>query len=119
MIWHETILNTQFYKELQAALQLEIHHRPEGAADRETTERMRRLTTMKRLYLAIFSAEPKERKEMRVVRQMNTPLAPVGTYVIFIALLDQKKCRLSVRREMTIDSIKYKLQARVGIPPSG
>ena len=38
-IWHAAILDTQFYASLQEALGVVIHHRPEGASDKEAAQR--------------------------------------------------------------------------------
>jgi|TARA_R110002060_G_scaffold27509_8_gene37363 hypothetical protein len=45
-IWHAAILDTQFYASLQEALGVVIHHRPEGASDKEAAQRTKRLSVM-------------------------------------------------------------------------
>ncbi|CAG8951420.1 hypothetical protein HYFRA_00007335 [Hymenoscyphus fraxineus] len=34
-VWHQLILNTQVYEELQTRIGLKLHHRPSGASDAE------------------------------------------------------------------------------------
>ena len=70
-IWHAAILDTQFYASLQEALGVVIHHRPEGASDKEAAQRTKRLSVMEGIYKTFFSTNPLERRP---------PTPPAGSF---------------------------------------
>ncbi|PVH69666.1 hypothetical protein DL98DRAFT_522053 [Cadophora sp. DSE1049] len=61
-LWHAAILDTQFYASLQEALGVVIHHRPEGASDKEAEQRAKRLSVMEGIYKTFFSTSPLEHR---------------------------------------------------------
>ncbi|KAF4609616.1 hypothetical protein G7Y89_g15840 [Cudoniella acicularis] len=59
-LWHEAILDTCFYTELQKELGCILHRRPEGASDGEAEARKLRLASMEALYAVYFNSRPHE-----------------------------------------------------------
>ena len=70
-LWHAAILDAQFYASLQEALGVIIHHRPEGASDKEAEQRAKRLSVMKGIYKTFFSTDLLE------VRPPTPPASPL------------------------------------------
>lgn len=70
-LWHAAILDTQFYKNLQVALDFNLRHRPAGASEKESEQRKKRLETMNGLYRAFFATEP-------TVLSVHKPVTPAA-----------------------------------------
>jgi hypothetical protein len=62
-LWHEVLLDTRFYADLQQALNCVIHHRPSGAG--EYAAKWTRLMAMKSLYAGFFGDKPVEIDDWR------------------------------------------------------
>ncbi|KAF2436929.1 hypothetical protein EJ08DRAFT_6734 [Tothia fuscella] len=78
-LWHATILDTQLYVDLQAALKVVLHHRPSGDSMQETSQRTLRLATMKALYHVYFETNPLEAVASRPITHHDIETNPLET----------------------------------------
>ncbi|KUJ11530.1 ubiquitin-domain-containing protein [Mollisia scopiformis] len=115
-VWHAAILDTKFYAELQSALGVVLHHRPSGASNEESVSRQQRLTAMRALYRAFFSADPIASPPL----QLNLPQPDMRLQdpipLVIRDLLDGDTYGIMVERNATIDNVKSVLQDLTGMP---
>ncbi|KAH7411385.1 hypothetical protein BKA64DRAFT_380163 [Cadophora sp. MPI-SDFR-AT-0126] len=102
-LWHAAILDTQLYAGLQDALGLVIHHRPEGASDKEAEQRARRLSVMEGIYKTFFSTKPLES------RPYTPPASPPQPPAVQSDMHDANEIRICVRTPAA-HAIYFKVQ---------
>ena len=112
-IWHEAILNTQFYTELQTAMGCALHHRPEGSSEPESEQRKTRLKVMTGIYRAVFSADPIGYDGPRMI---YPPRNSSDGMQIFVKIPTGRTVLLDVNKYDTTEDVMTKIQDREGIP---
>jgi hypothetical protein len=113
-LWHAAILDTKLYAELQEALGLVLHHRPSGASDQESEHREKRLTVMKAIYRANFSADPLGRAPQTSRPQPGPRI--LNPITIFVKTLTGNTHTLTLGMLATIDDVKSAIQSIDGTP---
>lgn len=112
-LWHEVILDTQLYANLQADLKVVLHHRPAGAGEKESERRAMRLTAMRALYMAFFNSQP---IHLPPPEPDHAALRD-GKMQVFAKTLTGRRITLEAKPCNTIDDIKKIIYDREAIPP--
>jgi hypothetical protein len=110
-MWHGCILDTRFYRQLQATLGCTIDHDPNGGKD--VGKREERRQAMRVLYRMQYAADPIE-------KQLGAAVAPAqipgGPFLVSIKTLTGKSMSVRVPVHATVENLQTEITKLDGIP---